>query len=134
MMKHSLRLFGALVCLSLWGCGARYDVELKAPDLALDTINPSLAVLAKALPQHPAAHTLRLSWRIVPDPSRPLETLPHSFVYDRGAKTLAYHHNMPFYDLYSGATDPILKAVGAKKGGVRLLLKNGCTRSFPAEN
>lgn len=133
-MRLILRLFCGAVLFALAGCAPRADVELAAPDLALDTINPALVSLESHLAEHPRAQTIRLSWRIVPNPNRPLEALPRWFVYNRAQKTLSFHHGAPFYDVYSGVTDAILTRIAAKKGGVRMLLKNGCPRTFAKEN
>lgn len=120
--------------MALAGCATSgADVELSAPDVALDTINPAIMVLEQNLAKHPAAPMLRLSWRVVPNSKRPREFLPRSFVYNRARKTLSFHHEAPFVEVYSGVNDAILAKVAAKKGGVRMLLKNGCSRSFVSE-
>ena len=133
-MKHSLTLAAILAMVgALAGCAARSDVEIVAPDVALNTLNPMLPPLAAALPKNPGANSFVVTTRVVPDANRPREWIPKSLIYNRQNKTLEYHHDSPFYEIFSGVNDQILIRVAAKKGGVRLLLVAGCKRSFQKE-
>lgn len=99
----------------------------------LDTLNPMLPPLADALPKNPQANTFVVTGRVVPDANRPQETLAKLLIYNRSQHTLEYHHDAPFYEIFSGVNDSILTGIAAKKGGVRLLLVANCKRSFKSE-
>ena len=111
----------------LGGCAARPDVEIAGPTLTLDTTNPVFPVLSKALPSNTKANTFRVTWSITPDPKRPLESLPHSLIYDRKAKTLALHRDQTRFEQYSGVTDAIIQKLAAKNGSAQELNRAGCT-------
>src|SRR5205814_1555795 len=75
-------------------------------------------------------------WRKLPDPTRQWEVLHRSFVYDRRAGTLVFHRDLPYCDRYDHATDAIIHRVATAPGGpggVRLMLKLGCDRTFPPD-
>ncbi|BCM90647.1 hypothetical protein IAD21_02504 [Abditibacteriota bacterium] len=120
-----LCMIGAAL-VGLGGCAARPDVEIAGPTLALDTTNPIFPVLSKQLSSHKGATTFRVSWTITPDPKRPIESLPHSLVYDRKAKTLAIHRDQTNFQQFSGVTDAILQSLAAKNGSAGQLTDAGC--------
>ena len=133
-MRQSLTVAAIFAMAALAsGCGSRADVEVNAPDVALDTLNPMLPPLAASLSKNPAANSFRVSCRVVPDANKPREFYSKSLLYNRRAQTLQYHHDSAFYEIFSGVTDAKLNKIAAKKGGVRLLLVAGCKRSFVPE-
>lgn len=127
MRKPILRLAltGALF-LSLCGCSASTDVTIAAPDLTLDTTNAVMKQLAAALPQHPEANSFSVNWNIVPNPTRPSESIPHLILYDRKKKTLEFYRDTPRYDQYSGVTDALLKTLATQNESLPSLVSLGC--------
>ncbi len=131
-MNRRWMCLGAVASIGIGGCTARPDVEIAGPTLALDTTNPIFPVLSKQLPAHPVANTFRVSWSITPDPKRPLESLPHSLIYDRKAKTLAIHRDLAQFQQYSGVTDAILQSLAAQNSSADQLTLAGCkSQSLP---
>lgn len=117
---------GVGILLLVGGCAARPDVEIAGPTLALDTTNPVFPVLSKALPSNPNANTFRVAWSITPDPKRPMESLPHSLIYDRKAKTLSLHRDQSNFQQFSGVTDAIIQKLASKNGSAQELSGAGC--------
>ena len=122
---------GALLILS--GCASSYDVNLEAPAVALDTTHPVVPTLAAALPKNPKANTFNVVWKVVPDKTKPNEAILHWMIYNRSAKTLAFHSDRPLFQNYSGVTDAILQKVTAQKGNLQSLTAAGCTQMLVAE-
>lgn len=132
MTKTLFRLSAVLLLLS--GCASPYDVNIEAPDQSLDTTNAIVPVLAAALPKNLTANTFNLVWKIVPDKTKPREAILHWILYDRSAKTLAFHRDAPRYETYSGVTDAIIQGVAARGDILHGLVKAGCTKTLVAEN
>lgn len=134
VMKARWLCVTGLALVGLGGCGARPDVEIVGPTLALDTTNPIFPVLSKALPAHSGANTFRVTWSITPDPKRPIESLPHSLVYDRKAKTLSIHRDQGNFQQFSGVTDVIISNLAAKQGSANELSSAGCNSQMVPES
>ena len=128
----------AAVSLFLVGCAPRNDpnhVNIAAPDLALDISNPVIATLAAALPKHPQAKTFNVTWKIVPDKTKPREAIGQWMIYNRAQKTLEFHRDRPQYQQFSGVSDAILKSLAARGGSVLELTNWNCQQvSLPEKS
>ncbi len=132
----SLTLLVAVILGAGWVWRLRsphFDVVFDAPSIPIDNLNLPLPMLAAQLPKNPGARTFLMRYKVLPDPARPWETLPHSLEYDRAKKRLDWHRDNVWFDRYDGANDAIITKVAAVKGGVNKLRHAGCKRSTPQE-
>jgi hypothetical protein len=127
-------VLAGLVCGSVafaWRAhGSRYDVDVNGGAVDIDKINLALPMLSQVIKQHPSANRYRVRYVVRPDPQRPREVLSRTVEYNRTAHTLRWSREF-WYEHYSHVTDTIIHDVAAKRGGVRLLLRLGCPRTFP---
>ena len=130
----------ALVLVAVAGAGvwewkqARFDVVFDAPPVALDTLNNGLPLLAEQLKAHRTANTFCVRYFVVPDPKNPLVSLPRRLEYDRARGRMDWHRDTLWIDRYDGATDAIIEKIASQQGGIRKLIRAGCTRSLPPES
>ena len=134
MRSHKLKFFAVVVLLCILAFLARrgqFEVESDAGVIQdLDKINLALPLLDDLVRAHPAANSYRVRYDILPDSSHPRETLPREISFDRRAAVLRWSREL-WFEQYDSVTDEALHAIAAKKGGVRMLLKRGCRRTFP---
>ena len=69
----------------------------------------------------------------MPDKTKSNEAILRWIVYDRGAKTLAFHRDAPQYERYSGVSDAIIQKVAARRESLQGLAATGCTHTLVAE-
>ena len=133
-MTSRLRIFivfavvsGAAFCL----LRSPYDVdEYLGAIQDMDKINLAIPPLANAVRAHPQANSFRLRYAIVPDPDRPHEKLSLEITYERKARMLRWSREH-YHEQYDNVSETTLQKVASEKGGVRMLLGHGCSRSFP---
>lgn len=120
----------AFVIGIFWWQRSPFEIDTQGPDVHIDKINLAIPMLYKALQETPNAQSFCVSYRMVPDENEPRVFLPRTIDYNRSTHTLRWSREF-WFESYSGATDEIIARVAKKQGGVRMLLKLGCTRSFP---
>ncbi|BCM93071.1 hypothetical protein IAD21_04959 [Abditibacteriota bacterium] len=112
----------------------RFDVVFDAPPVTLDTLNNGLPLLALQLRTHTKANTFCVRYSVVPEPTNPSVSLPRRLEYNRAQKRMDWHRDTLWIDRYDGATDAIIERVAGQNGGIRKLIRSGCTRSLPPES
>lgn len=118
------------IALLLSGCAAGPDVDVNGPTLALDVTRPIFPTLKRALKAHPRANTFRVSWVITPNPTKPLESLPHFMTYNRKTKTLIIHRDTPHYEMFVGVTDAAIEHLA---GDPIEFVRHGCKQRWVPE-
>ncbi|RYX82585.1 hypothetical protein EON83_18615 [bacterium] len=123
-----------VVLMGVAGCASCPDVEINGPTLTLDTTNPILPVLSEQLGSHSNANTFRVSWAITPDPNRPLESLPHTLLYNRKDKLLSIHLDRSHFLRFTGVTDEAIQRIASKKASAEDLARVGCVPQILPES
>ena len=119
------------VVLVLWTRRSHFDATSNVGDIHdVDKINFAIPMLDDLVRSNPAANSYCVRYRIVPDPSLPREYLPRTIEFNRAARTLRWQREV-WFEHYDNVTDAILHDVAGRKGGVRMLIKRGCPRTFP---
>lgn len=113
---------------------ARFDVDVSGGDVALDTLNNGLPMLATQLKKHPGANTFRVVYRVVPDSTQPGVFLPRRLEYNRAQKRLDWHRDTLWIDRYDTLSEAAILRVAGEHGGIRKLIRSGAKRSLPPES
>jgi hypothetical protein len=126
----AILLIGLLIVGVLWWRHSPFEINARGQDVHIDKINLAIPMLWRVMQQHPGAQSFCVSYRMIPGANEPNVFLPRTIDYDRSTHVLRWSREF-WFESYAGASDDIIKRVAEKEGGVRMLLKLGCKRTFP---